>query len=196
MTTAAESKHISRLFTKEAHHKNLTVIFIVQNLFYLGGEMHTCSLNANYPVLYKIPRDKFQVRYLADQFFHENSKVLTMVCQPATQDPHSYLLIDHYPEMPEQYRSWAIYSPGNKFYSICQFHYKKDRKCHRERKPLNSKELSNISPLVNTKKLFQALMQRVPITLSNKFVTKPFTQHEDKFPLNQKTKRYWRQIES
>ena len=36
----------------------------------------------------------------------------------------------------------------------------------RERKILNSKEQSNISPLANTQKLFQGLLQRVPITLN------------------------------
>ena len=58
MTSAGESKQISKLFTLEAHHKNLTVIFIVQNVFYHGREMRTISINAHYLVLYKSPRDK------------------------------------------------------------------------------------------------------------------------------------------
>ena len=83
MTSAGESKQISKLFTQEAHHKNLTVIFIVHNLFYQGREMSTiCNaiiLNAHYLVLYKNPRDKSQIHYLAHQIFHENLKYLTKV---------------------------------------------------------------------------------------------------------------------
>ena len=46
MTSAGESKQISKLFTQEAHTKNLTVIFIVQIVFYHGREMRPISLNA------------------------------------------------------------------------------------------------------------------------------------------------------
>ena len=112
MTSAGESKQISKLFTQEAHHKNLTVIFIVQNVFYHGREMRTISLNAHYLVLYKNPRDKSQIRYLAHQIFPENSKYLTKVYEHATQEPHSYLLIDLHPETPEQYRVLSNIFPG------------------------------------------------------------------------------------
>ena len=47
MTSAEDSKRISKLFTQEAHQKNLTVIFIVQNVFYHGREMRTISINAH-----------------------------------------------------------------------------------------------------------------------------------------------------
>ena len=53
MTTAGESTQISKLFTQEPHHKNLTVIFIVQNVFYSSVE--TTSLG---PVLWKISKVK------------------------------------------------------------------------------------------------------------------------------------------
>ena len=112
MTSAGESKQISKLFTQEAHHKNLTVIFIVQNVFYHGREMRTISLNAHYLVLYKNPRDKSQIRYLAHQIFPENSKYLTKVYEHATREPHSYLLIDLHPETPEQYRVLSNIFPG------------------------------------------------------------------------------------
>ena len=58
MTRAGESKQILKLFTQHADHNNLTVIFIVQNVFYHGREMRTISINAHYLVLYKNPREK------------------------------------------------------------------------------------------------------------------------------------------
>jgi hypothetical protein len=104
MSSAGESKSISKLFTQESHHKNLTVFFLVQNLFYQGKEMRTISLNAHYLVLYKNPRDKAQIRYLAQQIYPQNSKFLSNVYEHATAEPHTYLVIDLHPETPEQFR--------------------------------------------------------------------------------------------
>jgi hypothetical protein len=39
---------ISKLFTKKSHHGNLSVIYIVQNLFHQSKEHRTISLNASY----------------------------------------------------------------------------------------------------------------------------------------------------
>ena len=113
MSSAADSKRISKLFTQESHHRNLTVIFIVQNLFYQGREMRTISLNAHYLVLYKNPRDKSQIRYLAHQIYPENSKFLSSVYEDATSSPHSYLVIDLHPETPEQFRILTNIFPGS-----------------------------------------------------------------------------------
>ena len=63
ITSAGESKQISKLFTQPAHSRNLSVIFIVQNVSYHGRDMRTISLNAHYLDLYKNPRDKSQIRY-------------------------------------------------------------------------------------------------------------------------------------
>ena len=41
MTSVGESKQISKIFTPKAHHRNLTVNFIVQNLFSHWREMRT-----------------------------------------------------------------------------------------------------------------------------------------------------------
>ena len=104
MTSGAESKQISKLFTQESHHKNLTVIFIVQNLFYQGKEMRNISLNAHYLVLYKNPRDKSQIRYLSQQVNPENTKFVTSAFSHATEQPYSYFVIDLYPETQEDFR--------------------------------------------------------------------------------------------
>ena len=112
MSIAAESKRITKLFTQESHHKNITVIFIVQNLFYQSREMRTISLNAHYLVLYKNPRDKSQIRYLARQIYPENSKFLCSVYADVTAAPHSYLVLDLHPETPEDFRILTNIFPG------------------------------------------------------------------------------------
>ena len=48
---------IAKLFTKKSHHGNLSVIYIVQNLFHHSKEHRTISLNASYLCLTKNVRD-------------------------------------------------------------------------------------------------------------------------------------------
>ena len=82
------------MFTKYAHHKNLTVIFIVQNLFPKGKHARDISLNAHYIIVFKNPRDKLQIEYLARQIMPRHSKGVVQVFEEATRKPHSYLLFD------------------------------------------------------------------------------------------------------
>jgi hypothetical protein len=62
-----KDKRTADLFTKGSHHQNLSVIYIVQNIFHQGKEMRNVSLNAHYIMLFKSPRDKQQISMLARQ---------------------------------------------------------------------------------------------------------------------------------
>ena len=48
---------VANLFTKGSHHRNVSVLFLVQNLFPKNKFARTISLNAHYMVLFKNPRD-------------------------------------------------------------------------------------------------------------------------------------------
>ena len=56
MEELSGDKKASTLFTKDMHHKNVTVIFVVQNLFKQGRSMRDII------VLFKSPRDVQQIR--------------------------------------------------------------------------------------------------------------------------------------
>ena len=58
MAAASKSDEISNLFTRASHHRNMSVMLILQNLFRQGTSMRDISLNATYTVLFKNPRDK------------------------------------------------------------------------------------------------------------------------------------------
>jgi hypothetical protein len=58
---------LAKFFTQGSHHRNLTIIYIIQNLFHQARAMRTVSLNSHYLVLFKNPRDKLQIRSLALQ---------------------------------------------------------------------------------------------------------------------------------
>jgi len=49
------------LFTKGCQHRNLNVIFILQNIFHRGKELRDMSLNCHYLVLFKSPHDSSQI---------------------------------------------------------------------------------------------------------------------------------------
>ena len=54
---SGKDKRIADLFTRGSHHKYLSVIYIVKNIFHQEKEMRI-SLNAYYIVLFKSPRDR------------------------------------------------------------------------------------------------------------------------------------------
>lgn len=51
------------IFTKGSHHRNISVFYITQNLFHQGKGQRDISLNANYIVYFKNPRDKAQINF-------------------------------------------------------------------------------------------------------------------------------------
>ena len=67
MAQSGKDKRIADLFTKESHHSNLSVIYMVQNIFHQRKEMRNISLNAHYIVLFKSPRDRQENSILARQ---------------------------------------------------------------------------------------------------------------------------------
>ena len=82
----------------------MTIIFIVQNLFYQGKRMRDISLNAHYIVCFKNPRDRNQIYALAKQLYPISSKQVVQAYLEATQQPHSYLLFDLTQQCPEHIR--------------------------------------------------------------------------------------------
>ena len=95
---------VANLFTKFAHHKNITVIFILQNLFPKGKHARDISLNAHYIIAFKNPRDKLQIQYLARQIMPRHSKDVVEVFDQATRNPHTYLLFDLTQNIPDALR--------------------------------------------------------------------------------------------
>jgi hypothetical protein len=51
MAQSRKDKRISDLFTKGNHHRNLSIIYIVQNIFYQGKEMRNISLKQQMSML-------------------------------------------------------------------------------------------------------------------------------------------------
>jgi hypothetical protein len=97
MSDLGSSKMASDLFTRGVHHKNLSVVFILQNLFFQAKEMRTISLNSQYFVLFENSRDVSQIRTLGKQLCPTNSKFLVEIYKDAVSTRYGHLLIDIHP---------------------------------------------------------------------------------------------------
>ena len=86
MAQSGKDKRIADLFTRGSHHRNLSVIHIVQNIFHQGKEMRNISLNAHYIALFKSPRDKQKVSMLARQVILEKFKSLWLLMKKLPAD--------------------------------------------------------------------------------------------------------------
>jgi hypothetical protein len=116
MQEACEDRRVSDLFTKGSHHKDLSVIMLVQNMFHQGKFMRTISLNAHYMVLFKNPRDAGQIRHLAAQLFPGNVRFLVDAYKKATSRPFGYLLLDFRQDTSDNLRVISDILPGEEGY--------------------------------------------------------------------------------
>ena len=91
MIDASRDKRIVNLFTRGSHHRNLRVIYIVQNLFHQGKGSRSISLNSHCLVLFKNPRDKLQILTLTKQMYPGQTDFFLNQYERAVI---SYLLID------------------------------------------------------------------------------------------------------
>jgi len=104
MTEACSNIKILELFTKKAHHENVSVILIIQNLFAVAKYTRTITQNAQYLVFFKNPRDNSVISTLGRQMYPHNSKFLSLAYREATKKPHGYLYLDLCQSTPEHLR--------------------------------------------------------------------------------------------
>jgi dephospho-CoA kinase len=94
----SRNKLCEKLLTQISHHHNVTVIYIVQNMFYPG--LRTLSLNTHYNIVFKNLRDIGQIHRLARQCGMNES--MTEAYKDAVSQPYGYLVIDLSPHQKEE----------------------------------------------------------------------------------------------
>ena len=88
------NKEICRIVTAVCHHERTNVLILVQNVFLRNPVFREISLNANYILLFRNPRDRAQISSLARQISPANWKWVVDAYKEATRRPHSYVLFD------------------------------------------------------------------------------------------------------
>lgn len=99
MTEKANDPHMHNLFTKVSHHRQVTVIYITQNMYEKGQ----CKMkrNAHYLVMMRNPSDKSQLATLGRQLYPRKRSQLEHFYEAyddATKEKYGYLLIDVSPD--------------------------------------------------------------------------------------------------
>lgn len=109
-----DSELVKDLFIKGSHHRNMSVVFLTQNLFLRDKNFRTLSINAHYLVIFKNPRDMSQIQALSRQVFPNRPKFLTNVYNKETSASHAYLLLDFKQSTPDRFRvRSSITTPWN-----------------------------------------------------------------------------------
>lgn len=111
---------MANLFTKGSHHRNVSVVFLVQNMFHRNKHARTISLNCHYMILFKNPRDASQFANLARQMYPRRSEFAVEAYKDATRQPYSYLLVDLRPEQDEDLRLQTNIFPDETHYVYVQ----------------------------------------------------------------------------
>ena len=99
-----KNSDICELYTEGSRHRNLSVICLLQNNYHHGRENRTMSLNTQYSILFKNPRDQLQVMTLSRQMFPHRSYLFMDQFNQATAEPYGYLVIDLKQNTPDQQR--------------------------------------------------------------------------------------------
>jgi hypothetical protein len=107
---------VARIFTMGSHHLSLTIFYLVQNFFTKSKYARTISLNAHYLFILKNPRERSQIGFLARQMFPTNTRYLQAAYNDATQEPHSYLMLDCTQSGRDAYRLRTGILPGETQY--------------------------------------------------------------------------------
>ena len=103
---------VASLLTKKSHHRNISGMYIAQNLFHRGKHHRTISLNAHYMVLFKNPRDVSQIMVLAHQMYPRRTQFFLKAFARATATLNGYMVIDMKQSTPDILRLRTFIFPG------------------------------------------------------------------------------------
>lgn len=104
MAAVCASPDIMSLFTINCHHRNISVLFLVQNIFPTGKWARSISLNCHYIVLFRTKRDVLQIQSLGKQILPGQSKYFAGAYGDATEEKWGYLLCDLHPATEKEFQ--------------------------------------------------------------------------------------------
>ena len=85
-----------------SHHRNLTVLFLNQNVFTQGKNARNIGLNAHHMILFKNQRDFQQIKSLGRQL--GLGKCLEEAYADALSERYGYLVVDMSPHNEDAHR--------------------------------------------------------------------------------------------
>ena len=111
MEEGGQDKRVLDLFTKDSHHRNITVLYLTQDLSPPGKFSKTIKRNAHYIVAFKNPRDQTGIRTILLQAFPNRWRQALRLFKRVTFCPFAYLMLDIHPALDDRYRLWSHLTP-------------------------------------------------------------------------------------
>lgn len=115
MDEICNSKQASALFTRGIHHRNVTVLFLYQNIFKQGKAMRDITLNSQYILLFKSQRDVLQIKCLGRQLGLPH---LECAYRKAIKEPFGFLLINLHPHALEKLQLQSHFFETRRVYRL------------------------------------------------------------------------------
>ena len=95
LLTYASEKYLQNLFTKKAHHNNIGIIFITQNLF--DKNVRVARKNTHYIILTRAPNSALDISNIGRQLFPGKLDYFMDAYNQATDEQYGYLITDMHP---------------------------------------------------------------------------------------------------
>ena len=151
MEEAVNDQNIMNMFTVGSHHRNISVLFLMQNIFQKGTHARTISTNTQYMVLFKNARDQTQIRTLALQIFPTNWNDFLAYYAKETNKDYGCVVLDFHPQTPNDKR-------------IIKFHQTEetvsnDENVSEQQKPYEKSEQNQQQNVMETEKQKQPIVE-------------------------------------
>ena len=101
MINSSSLSDLASLFTVDARHMNMSLVFLTQRMFVNDEHFRQISQNCDYFIVFKNPRNSSEIRTLAQQITPGSLHLINMYIE-ATKDPFSYLFINLTQECPPE----------------------------------------------------------------------------------------------
>ena len=125
MRIAGKDEQLTKLFTVVSHHRNVTIIYLVQNIFDKSEAMRTVSLNTRYFVLFKSGRDRVQLTRLGGQIFDNKPGVIPKALDQITKlTKRPYTIVCTDPALPDTLKLYTGIFPTEEIFFYTMVVYK------------------------------------------------------------------------
>ena len=104
MEEVNKSKTAMDIFIKHSHHRNMTVLFLVQKLYGRTHIKKVISQNAHLMILFKNPRDASNVQILRQQMYPGNHLCFSLRCLLMRRRGHTVTLVNSHQRADDRMR--------------------------------------------------------------------------------------------
>jgi hypothetical protein len=101
MIEGGKSEAVQKMFTQGIHHRLVSVILLLNNLFHQSPNMRSIQLNTQYMVLLR-SRDQTQIEVIGRQLMGKDWRFFVNAYKQATSQMFGYLFVDLKAETPPE----------------------------------------------------------------------------------------------